>query len=74
MFHFVLVFFFSIQSTTKNTSLIASLVSQAYTWENKTHRFMLSSVALEKSKGEMLDRQKKKGGGSGVTKRKEFLF
>lgn len=65
------VFFFLIQPTTKNTSLLASLVSQAYTQENKNHRFMLSSVALEKPKGKLCLTGKKK---KKKTERKEFLF
>jgi len=40
---------FSVQSTTKNTSLLAAFASQAYTQENKNHRYLVSCVALEKT-------------------------
>lgn len=59
MFHFVVCFFFN-SANNKKTSLLASFVSQAYTQENKTHRFMLSSVALEKPKGKLCLTGKKK--------------
>lgn len=64
--------FFSIQSTTKNTSLLASFASQAYTQENKTHKFMFSFVGLEKPKGKLCLTGKKKK--KKKTERKEFLF
>lgn len=54
---------FPTQSTTKYNSLLASLASQAYTQENKNHRFMLS-VALEKPKGKfcLTDKKRKQRG------------
>lgn len=59
------VFFNSVNN--KNTSLLASLESQAYTQENKTHRFIVHCCNVETQGETLFDRQKER-------KAREFLF